>query len=81
MASNIENLIFETLKKIQAEQSAARDRDGEILSRLGRIELAVARVARDEGLNYSEIIEDRHVVDKLKERIDRIERRLQLSDG
>ena len=66
MTDNIENLIFETLKKIQAEQSAARDRDGEILSRLGRIELAVARVARDEGQNYSELIEDRHAVDRLK---------------
>lgn len=80
MTDNIENLIFETLKKIQAEQSAARDRDGEILSRLGRIELAVARVARDEGQNYSELIEDRHAVDRLKERIERIERRLQISE-
>ncbi|MBT9137093.1 MAG: hypothetical protein DDT34_02180 [Firmicutes bacterium] len=80
MANNIENLIFETLKKIQFEQSAARDRDAEILSRLGRIELAVARVARDEGQNYSDLIEDRHAVDKLKQRIERIESRLQLNE-
>ena len=78
MSENVENLIFETLKKIQAEQAASRERDAEILSRLSRIELAVARVARDEGQNYAELIEDRHTMDKLKERIERIERRLEL---
>jgi septal ring factor EnvC (AmiA/AmiB activator) len=78
MSENIENLIFETLKKIQAELAASRERDAEILSRLSRIELAVARVARDEGQNYAELIEDRHTIDKLKERIERIERRLEL---
>lgn len=30
-------------------------------------------------MNYLELIEDRHTVDKLKERIERIERRLELS--
>jgi hypothetical protein len=49
MSENIENLIFETLKKIQAELTASREREAEILSRLSRTELAVARVARDEG--------------------------------
>jgi hypothetical protein len=49
ISENIDNLIFETLKKIQAELTASRERDAEILSRLSRIEFAVARVARDEG--------------------------------
>jgi len=78
MSENIEDLIFETLKKIQAEQAASRERDAKILSRLSRIELAVARIARDEGQNYDELIEDRHTIDKLKKRIERIERRLEL---
>jgi hypothetical protein len=30
-------------------------------------------------LTYTELVQDRHVVDKLKERIERIERRLELS--
>lgn len=75
----VENLILEHLKKIQAEQSASRDRDGQIMARLAMLESGIARVARDESSNYSEIVEDRHAVDKLKERIDRIERRLELS--
>jgi hypothetical protein len=65
MSENIENLIFETLKKIQAELTASREREAEILSRLSRIELAVARVARDEGQNYAELSEDRQAIDKL----------------
>lgn len=79
MTENVENLILEHLKKIQAEQSAARERDAEIMTRLATIESGIARIARDESLNYGEIIQDRHTVDKLKERIERIERRLELT--
>jgi hypothetical protein len=80
MTETVENLMLEHLKKIQAEQSAARERDTEILSRLSHIESGIARIARDESMNYGEIIEDRHTVDKLKERIERIERRLELTN-
>ena len=38
MIENIENLILEHLKKIQAEQAVARERDAEILARLSSIE-------------------------------------------
>ena len=79
MSENIDNLILEHLKRIQAEQSNARERDQEILNRLSLIESGLARVTRDESANYSEIIANRHTVDKLKERIERIERRLELS--
>ena len=76
---NVDNLVIEHLKRIQAEQSSARERDAEILRRLSQIELGVARIARDAGENYAEIIEDRHSMDKLKERIERIERRLEIN--
>jgi hypothetical protein len=78
MSDNVENLVLEHLKKIQIELVASRERDAEILARLGHIELGLARIARDEATNYGEIIQDRHVVDKIKERLDRIERRLEL---
>lgn len=68
-----------SLKKIQAEQAVARERDAEILARLSSIENGLARISRDEALTYTELVQDRHVVDKLKERIERIERRLELS--
>jgi hypothetical protein len=79
MADNIDNLILEHLKKIQAEQAAARERDAEIMARLATIETGIARITRDESFNYTEIVQDRHAVDKLKERIERIERRLELA--
>jgi septal ring factor EnvC (AmiA/AmiB activator) len=81
MTENVENLILEHLKLIQAELAASKDRDAEILMRLANIESGLARVTRDEAMNYAEIVQDRHSVDKLKERIERIERRLELSDG
>ena len=78
MVEEAENLVLEHLKKIQSEQTASRERDSEILSRLAHIETAVARLARDGADNFAEVISDRHAVDKLKERIERIERRLEL---
>ena len=79
MTDNAENIILEHLKKIQAEQTAARECDAEILTRLAHIESGVARITRDEASTYTELIQVRHMVDKLKERIERIERRLELS--
>lgn len=79
MESNVENLILEHLKKIQAELAESRERDKEIMSRLSHIETGIARITREEASNYSEIIDDRHTVDKLKERIERIEKRLELA--
>jgi polyhydroxyalkanoate synthesis regulator phasin len=79
MSKGIDNLVLELLKKIQAEQSAARERDQEILLRLSHIESGLARIVRDESSNYAEMVQDRHVVDKLRERIERIEKRLEIS--
>jgi hypothetical protein len=78
MAETVDNMMLELLKKIQIEQSASRERDAEILSRLAHIETSVARLARDGADNFAEVIADRHTVDKLKARIERIERRLEL---
>lgn len=80
MTENVENLILEHLKKIQVEQTASRERDTEILTRLSHIESGIARISRDEATNYGEIIQDRHAVDKLKERLERIERRLEINN-
>lgn len=49
--SSVENLILEQLKKIQGEQAAARERDAEIMGRLGAIESGIARVSRDQAAN------------------------------
>jgi len=78
MTDETTNLVLEHLKRIQAEQTASRERDQEIVSRLAQIEIGLARLARDQASNYAETVEDRHVVDRIKARLDRIERRLDL---
>ena len=78
MADRIDNLVLEHLKKIQTEQTFARDRDGEMLNRLAHLETLIARLARDGADNLAEVLADRHSIDRLRERIERIERRLEL---
>ena len=80
MAENVDNLALEHLKKIHAEQSSSRGRDREILTRLAQIETSIARIGRDNAHAFEEQIEDRHALDALKERVERIERRLELGD-
>ena len=80
MIDAIDNLVLEHLKKIQVEQSYSRERDADMLSRLAHIETSIARLARDGADNFAETITDRHAIDKLKERIDRLERRLELQN-
>ncbi|MBL8448509.1 MAG: hypothetical protein JNM32_01145 [Dechloromonas sp.] len=79
MTENVDNLMLEHLKRIQAELATSRERDQEVLSRLSHIESGLARITRDESANYAELVADRHAVDKLKERIERIERRLEIN--
>lgn len=79
MTDTLDNIVLEHLKKIQLEQAAAEERDSEILSRLSNIESGLARISRDEAMTYSELVQDRHVVDRLRQRIERIERRLELT--
>jgi archaellum component FlaC len=58
--SNIENLVLEHLKKMQAEMTGIRQDTTEIKSRLGSIE-------------------NRHIYDRLAERVERLERRLEVT--
>lgn len=51
-----------------------------MLTRLSHIESSLARISRDEAMNYGEIIQDRHAFDELAARIERTERRLELQD-
>jgi septal ring factor EnvC (AmiA/AmiB activator) len=76
MAENIDNIIIEHLKRMQAEMTSIRQDNAEIKSRLAGIESGIARIGRNDASNFEEIIESRHSVDKLKERI---ERRLELA--
>ena len=80
MGENVENIMLEHLKKIQAEISGLRGETRDVKARLANIEGMIARQGRDNAHAYAEQIEDRHAVDRLAERVLRIERRLELND-
>jgi uncharacterized coiled-coil protein SlyX len=79
MTESIENLILEHLKRFQTELAAARDRDSEMLARLGRLEIAIAGLRRDMAHFDEGSAEQSLRLDRLAERVDRIERRLELA--
>ncbi len=80
MSEKIDNLILEHLKSIQSELSDLREQNNVILKRLTHLETMVARMGRDLAEMAAERVEDRHSIDRLRERIARIERRLELVD-
>jgi hypothetical protein len=79
MTENVENLILEHLKALRAEMANVREHIDGVLVRLGNLEVAVARIGRDIAHTHSEQVEDRHAMDRLRERVTRIERRLELN--
>jgi len=78
MTDNVANIILEHLKRLQTELSTIREHNREVITRLGSLEAAVARLGRDQAGNYAEIITDRNMIDNLRDRMERIERRLEL---
>lgn len=79
MTESIENLILEHLKRFQAGQERAQKDMDEVKVRLGYIEQSLGKIGREVAGHYEEIILNRHMVDRLNERIERIERRLELN--
>ena len=72
MTNNLENLLLEHLRAIRSEQSAMRDDIREIKSRLISLERSMAG-------NYADIVDQHVKYDRITERLERIERRLELS--
>ncbi len=81
MPENVESLVLEPLKKIQAEQSAARERDREVISRMSGIETAIASLKRGVAEMYAVQVSITARLDRMSERIERIEKRLELSSS
>lgn len=75
-----DNLVLEHLRRIQTELSAGRERDREIIARLGRVEMSVATQRREIGQCEESIAAMNVRLDRVCERIERIERRLEIAD-
>lgn len=78
MAENIENLVLEQLRAIRSDIAAVKEDTREIKSRLVIVESGIASLRRDGG-DYSASIADQHLrYDRINDRIERIEKLLEL---
>lgn len=78
MTENVENLLLEHMKRMQTEMVAARQRDAEVLTRSIQIETVLAPLVRDQADAFTSRVDDRHALGALKERVERVERRLEM---
>ena len=74
MAEDISNLILEHLRHIRGKVDRLEENYGLLNVRVGAIERILSGAYSIEVLQHAEI-------DRLKARLDRVERRLELSDG
>ncbi len=80
MADHVENLMLEHLKRFQATLDRMDRRLGELTVRQSETHAAVLGLRRDQ-LNDAEVTAHLSVrVDGMADRLDRIERRLELND-
>lgn len=77
--ADVDNLILEHLKRFQAGQDRIERKLDEHTQRLGRLEVAIAGLRREIAQNEEGAAEQSVRLDHLVERIERIERRLDLS--
>jgi hypothetical protein len=79
MTDNTENLILEHLKRFQAGQERIVAELKEIKSRLSQLEIGVAGIRGDIAHVSGDQARQQVSIDGLVERIERIERRLELA--
>ncbi len=81
MTDNVENLILEHLRAIRTDIGGIKEDVREIKQRITSLESAVAGLRRDNANLYGDVIDQQARYDRLVERVERIERRLDLAEG
>jgi chromosome segregation ATPase len=79
MTENVENPVPEHLRAIRGDIGRLSQKLDEHTQRLGRIEVAVSSLRRDIANNEESWAEQSIRIDRLAERIERIERRLEFN--
>ena len=75
---NVDNIILEHLRAIRADIGAMKDDSREIKQRLANLESAIGGIKRDLGDVYTEGATQHTRNDRIIERIEKIERRLEI---
>jgi len=84
MSENLDNLILEPLRMLRNEVAALRtemhDEFRDVKLRLGSVESAVVAVRRDSTDQMGDAVRQQLRIDQLADRLERIERRLELAN-
>lgn len=80
MADEPINLVLEHLRSMRSQLAEHSQRFTEIADRLTRIELATAAIRRDQAGDAETMAHLGARLDRVAEKVDRIERRLDLAD-
>ncbi|MEI8343014.1 MAG: hypothetical protein WCH43_15935 [Verrucomicrobiota bacterium] len=80
MTTEPENLVLELLRAIRGDIAKQGQKLDEALVRLGRLEEGQARIRRDQASDAETVAHVQARMDRLGDRLDRIERRLDIVD-
>ena len=82
MSDNVENLVLEQLRAIRNDIAAFRNENqsefSEMKHRLNRVESSIAHMRGDNVGTQEDVYRQQGVIDTIKERLQRIEKRLEI---
>jgi uncharacterized coiled-coil protein SlyX len=79
MTDNVENLLLEHMKRFQASLDRMENKMGEVTVRLGNLESGQASIMQHLAHLATADAAQQVSIDRLSDRLDRIERRLELT--
>lgn len=79
MTDNVENLILEHLRGMRGSQERMEHELREIKNRITSVEAGVAGIRRDAAHDNDKIVQQQMGLDQLTERMERIEKRLEIA--
>ena len=78
MADNVENLALEHLRALRVGQDRLENKLTEVCARLTGLESAVNASRRDNLGTQEDVYRQQSVIDRINERLERVEKRLEL---
>ena len=78
MAENVENLVLEHLRALRAGQDRIEHKLSELSSRITSLEASMARSRLDNLSTQEDVYRQQGAIDRINERLERVERRLDL---
>ncbi len=80
MTDKVENMILNQLRAIRASQDRTEGEIKEIKNRLTSIENGIIAIRRDNTGTQEDVYHQQSAMDRINDRIDRIEKRLEIKD-